>query len=84
MASYYEQLASLRAALADAGAPDVAEELRQAERGGTTSSEILNDTGVILHRLMESGEADRLGLRGEIARLDDLGRELFDSTNRKF
>jgi hypothetical protein len=82
--NYPEQLEALRRRLAQAGERKVAEELLQAERGGSTSSEILAETGTILRRLLESGEAQHLQLADEIRRLYVLGRELFESTNRKF
>jgi hypothetical protein len=83
-ADYYEQLAVLRGRLMEAGEAHLAEELLYAERGGATSSEILNDTGVILQRLIATGEAERLHLLNEITKLDELGQKLFDSTNRKY
>jgi hypothetical protein len=82
--NYYEQIAALRRRLTEAGQPEIADELLQAERGGTTSSEILSETGVILRRLLESGEAERLQLAHDVGRLDRLGREIFQSTNTKW
>jgi len=82
--NYYEQIEALRSRLTEAGQPDIADALLQAERGGTTSSEILAETGVILRRLLESGEAERLQLADEIEHVVRLGRQLFQSTNTKW
>jgi hypothetical protein len=75
MADYYEQIDALQRRLTAAGQPDIAYELEQAVRRGSTSSEILSETGVILGRLLDSGEAERLRLSDEVARIDRLGRE---------
>jgi hypothetical protein len=82
--NYYESLAALRQRLAAAGESGCAEVLLQAERGGTTSSEILAETGIVLRRLLETGAAERLQMVADIEALDRLGRDLFKSTNPKW
>jgi hypothetical protein len=84
IADYYEQIEALQRRLSASGRPDIASELEQAVRRGSTSSETLSETGVILGRLLDSGEAERLQLTGEVAGLDRLGRNLFQSTNPKW
>jgi len=61
--SYYEQL---RGRLEASAEPGVARELLAAERSGSTSGEILVQTGLILRRLLETGTAERLGMAEEV------------------
>ena len=74
---YYARLTALRERLEAAGEAGLAEELLSAERGGSTSSEILARVGVVLSRLDRSGEAQRLQLQKEVRGLNRLGSRLF-------
>jgi hypothetical protein len=59
LSSYYEGIEALSDRLFSAGALDWAEALTAAMRSGSTSGEILSNTGVVLRNLAESPDVER-------------------------
>ncbi len=67
--AYYEGIEALSDRLVTAGALDWAEALTAAMRSGSTSGEILSNTGVVLRNLAESPDLMRCRIEEEVARL---------------
>jgi hypothetical protein len=61
---YYEGIDALSEHLASVGGRDWAEALTNAKRGGSTSGEILSNTGVVLRDLAESPDLRRYDVDG--------------------
>lgn len=69
LSAYYQGIEALSDRLFSAGALDWAEALTAAMRGGSTSGEILSNTGVVLRNLAESPDLERCKVEEEVARL---------------
>lgn|GEM_PF-6899689 len=67
--TYYEGIETLGHRLPLVGAQDWAEALTAAIRGGSTSGEILSNTGAILRDLAESTDAGSYNVEEEVTRL---------------
>ncbi len=70
LSAYYEGIEALSDRLFSAGALDWAEALTAAMRDGSTSGEILSNTGVVLRNLAESPELGRCKVEEAVARLE--------------
>lgn len=79
--AYYEGIDTLSEHLASVGAHAWAEALTNAKRGGSTSGEILSNTGVVLRDLAESEDVRRYQVEGEVARLQSECKTLWNSSN---
>ena len=67
MCGFYEKTEALRALLADLGHQDLARELLDAERSGSTGGEIVGQIGSALRRFLERSLAP--GIEAEIRTL---------------
>jgi hypothetical protein len=76
--NYYQLLEQLRDALNQAGLRHWAEELLTAERSASTGGEALSDTGVVLGKLVESGELGGTKLSDQVADIQVVGRQLWE------
>ncbi len=82
MNEYYDSLENLRDLLVDRGLPDLARELLTAERSASTSGEAINNTGVVLRRILESTDVTETALRAELTHTLTLGQSLWDQSNQ--
>lgn len=80
--AYYEGIDRLSEQLASEGAHQWAEALTTAIRGGSTSGEILSNTGVVLRDLAQSPDVGRYNVDEEVARLERDCQALWEGTNR--
>jgi hypothetical protein len=79
---YYDLTAAVREKLDAVGEREAAAELLWAERGASTSGEVISNVYVVLRRLDESGVLARAGARDQANEIQELGRRAWDASNR--